>query len=294
MVELSNSTKNSLIKIHQDVYTQLSEKYIDVFLCGGASKKTYKSVRDKIRLQFKNYNRFRIMYPEDLFIDILNRDKHADLLTLEQFLADNCDIIIITCESAGSLVELGAFVNHSETQKKVIALIEQSHKKDKSFVMLGPIRMLSKKGKHNVVYYDPSDISTLGEILVKFSQSKNLENSRTIFTKKAINSIVGLYRLIPLLIFFFNKIDSHSLVTYLKFLFKHNNISEKNFDSLFRSSLKLLYNEKSILRTNNFYSLTENGYETVRNIMENARISRKSFLYDNIRFGIIKEYTASL
>lgn len=289
MHTLSNSIKNVLIRIHKEVYTQINEKYIDIFLCGGMSKGLHKSDRDKIRYNFANNDRFRIMYPEELFIDILNRDRQADLLSLEKFLADNCDIIAITCESAGSLVELGAFVNHDETEKKVIALIDQSHKKDKSFIMLGPIRMLLKKGKYNVIFYNPKEIKTLVQNLIKYSKSKNIENSNSPYTKKGINSMVGLYYFIPILLFFFNEIDSEDLVNYIRFLFQNNNYDEKNFDRLFRASLKLLYREKSIFKMNTTYRLTENGYDIIRNIMKNAKIQRKSSLYDNIRFCIMDQ-----
>ena len=64
-------------------------------------------------------------------MEILNKDKESDLLSLEKFLADNCDIICIICESAGSLVELGAFTNNDATVGKVIAVIEEKRKKIK-------------------------------------------------------------------------------------------------------------------------------------------------------------------
>ena len=55
------------------------------------------------------YKPLKIFYPEDLLIEILNKTKDADLLSYEQFLASNSHVIVIICESAGSLVELGAF-----------------------------------------------------------------------------------------------------------------------------------------------------------------------------------------
>lgn len=42
-------------------------------------------------------------------MDILNKDKKMDLLSLENFVAENSDIICVMPESPGSLVELGAF-----------------------------------------------------------------------------------------------------------------------------------------------------------------------------------------
>ncbi|WP_346896728.1 hypothetical protein [Clostridium sp. UBA7503] len=98
---------DSIDKIYTDIYNKINREYIDVFLCGGVStNESY--LRDWVRIEFEK-NKIRALYPEDLFMDILNRDKKMDLLSLEDFLAENSDIICVMPESPGSLVELGAF-----------------------------------------------------------------------------------------------------------------------------------------------------------------------------------------
>lgn len=84
-------------------------------------------------------------------IEILNKTKDADLLSYEQFLASNSHVIVIICESAGSLVELGAFTNNEYTVDKVIAAVDKKLAKHKSFIMLGPIKYLKKRNKLNVI-----------------------------------------------------------------------------------------------------------------------------------------------
>ena len=152
--EIDINTKKSLQKIYTKIFCRIEEQYIIVFLCGGASTKLKKSLRDRMRVLLeKDKGRYfwklpiKVFYPEDLLIDFLNKTKNADLLSYEQFLANNSHIIAIICESAGSLVELGAFTNNEYTVNKVIAAVDKKRTKDKSFIMLGPIKFLRKKNK---------------------------------------------------------------------------------------------------------------------------------------------------
>ena len=54
---------------------------------------------------------------------MLNRNKKADLLEYENFLAENADIICVICESMGSAVELGAFVQNPKIRDKMVVVI---------------------------------------------------------------------------------------------------------------------------------------------------------------------------
>ncbi len=144
-----DSFKSSVIKeIHDKVYLKVRKETVDVFLCGGADKK--KHIRDEVRNNLIKNNKIRVLYPEDLFLDILARNKSSDLLSLENFLADNSDYICIICESPGSFVELGAFTNHPNIREKLIAVVNLEFKRARSFIMLGPIKMIQKMGKDRV------------------------------------------------------------------------------------------------------------------------------------------------
>lgn len=129
---LDTRTKQTLIKIHDEVFVKINQYYVDVFLCGGAGK-SEEFLRDRIRDKLKVYKNLRIMYPEDLFVEQINKNKDYDLLSLERFLANNCEVICVICESPGSLVELGAFVNNSETFDKVVAVVEEKRKRKKFY-----------------------------------------------------------------------------------------------------------------------------------------------------------------
>lgn len=294
-VKIDIETKNTLLKMHNDIYTKINQNTIDVFLCGGTSSTMYTSIRDKIREKMGNYKDIRILYPEDLFIEILNKNKEHDLLSLERFLANNCDIICIVCESDGSLVELGAFTNNDDTVNKVIAVIEEKRKSDKSFIMLGPIKILRKINKTQVVFYNEDDLNELNIKLLKTFRLNKLREIRgeKKVTNKTLNTITGLYYFIPIMLNFFNSLSVDRISESLKFLFRENNYGLDEFDTLFRSSLKLLYKDRYISKNVSdgelVYLLTEKGYKNVKNVLDSASIYRKTILYDRIRFAIIKK-----
>ncbi|HFJ9403502.1 MAG: retron St85 family effector protein [Bacillus sp. (in: firmicutes)] len=294
-VKIDSGTKNTLLKIYNDIYTKINQNTIDVFLCGGTSNATYTSTRDKIREGMDEYKDIRILYPEDLFVEMLNKNKEYDLLSLERFLANNCDIICIVCESDGSLVELGAFTNNDETVNKVIAVIEEKRKKDKSFIMLGPIKILRKMNKNQVVFYNENNLNELNIKLQKnfrLNKLKEIREKKKV-TNKTLNTITGLYYFIPIMLNFFNSLSVDRISEYLKFLFHENNYGLDDFDTLFRTSLKLLYKDryisKNIIEGELVYLLTEKGYKNVNNVLNGASIGQKTILYDRIRFAIIKK-----
>lgn len=286
--------KNILIKIHDEIYNKMTQKYIDVFLCGGASNNNYTSVRDKIRDGLSTFENIRILYPEDLFIEMLNKNKDYDLLSLERFLADNCDFICIVCESAGSLVELGAFTNNEDTVDKVIALIEEKRRRKKSFIMLGPVKILRKKGKDRVIFYN-EDLKGIDQKLKRTFEKNKIQQiiGKQEGSYKPINTLFGLYYIVPIILYFFKNTNVSFLTNSLKFLFIEKGYSLEDFETLFRPSLKLLYKDKYISKNipevgKTGYALTENGYKKVNELLGNMDIKNKNVLYDSIRFGIIR------
>ena len=81
--------------IFDDVFCKTFTQSFFIFLCGGADKR---HIRNKIRIQLET-NGLQVLYPEDLFMDMLNRDKKADLLEYENLLASNSDIVCIILTS---------------------------------------------------------------------------------------------------------------------------------------------------------------------------------------------------
>lgn len=289
--ELNDNTKNNLNKIYKEIYQQINEQNIDIFLCGGASSQKSRSVRDRLRKKLEvNTINLRIHYPEDLFIEMLNTNKKCDLLSLEGFLADNCDYICIICESPGSFVELGAFSNNKKTINKVIPVIEEKYKKKKSFIMLGPIKLISKLNNDNVIYYLRDDIKDLSSKLIK--RFKCRKSTNNVINKNIdINTMIGFYHFIPLILYLYNNLTIKNIVKMLTYVLnKHKNINN-NFDTILSTSLRLLFNDKiikkNIIKDSYTYSLTTKGYKKLNDTLKNTKIKNKTLLLDSIRFDIM-------
>ena len=261
-------TAKILMKIYTNIFCSFEEQYIIVFLCVGASTKEKKSLRDKIRIMLENEKKryswllpIKVFYPEDLLIEVLNKTKDADLLSYEQFLANNSHVIAIICESAGSLVELGAFTNNEYTVNKVIAAVEKKRIKDKSFIMLGPIKYLKRKSKVNVVEYGV-DEDKFARDLLKNIREKHMKaiSSRKI----SLCTIVGMHYFIQLLLYCFK------------------------FNILFNAALKLLFQDKQIIKMTDqrygIYKLTKKGYSSMEKMITRCTSGR---VCDKIRIEIM-------
>ena len=206
-------------EIYNNIFCNIRHRNIDLFLCGAASTKEKKSNRDIIRSRLENNDNLSILYPEDMFMEMLNRKKY-DLLTLEKFLASNSDIILIVCESPGSFTELGAFVNNSETLEKVVVLLQTKYKNAKSFIRQGPVEYVRMNNKDNVIYFN-NNIGELVEKIEKYLKKKFGYRYKTKELKlKDLNLISGQYYFIITLLYFYQELDVKSLVVILKHLYE--------------------------------------------------------------------------
>ncbi len=284
-----------------NVFDKISDNMINIFLCGGASDKNQISYRDELNQYFNSqiYSNVRIFYPEDLFVSLLNSDKSQNMLELENFLVANSDIVCIVAESVGSFVELGAFVNSDKTRQKVVALVEEQFKRAKSFLMLGPIDLLTKEDKSKVIYYTKLDVQKSASEIIKFAR-KNTYKGKGL----KINTIVGLAHYISLLLFFYNELNIEQLDKYVQFSLRKENLDfkVKKDDILLRSALKLLFKEKKIIKdVNRYYYLSKKGLEDIRVLLGLEVNSVKRYynapriynndvkLYDEIKFDIMRD-----
>jgi hypothetical protein len=129
-----------------------------VFLVGAKSTDPT-SLRARLRgdLETRSYvSRFRVLYPEELFDDLLSGKfgERFDLLRLENLLAEGVDAVVILLESAGSIAELGAFCNHRKLAEKLVVVVQEEHRRDHSFIMLGPVRQVRERNRQAVIFAD--------------------------------------------------------------------------------------------------------------------------------------------
>jgi hypothetical protein len=126
-------------KIRLDVYRPVNSTKTTIFLCG-ADMSNQEQMRYRIAERLKN-RRFSyiydIIYPEDIFDELLYSLKTKDLLSLEALLAESVDAIVLIPESPGSFAELGAFANDELLRKKMICIVDKKFKKDRSFINQG-------------------------------------------------------------------------------------------------------------------------------------------------------------
>ena len=289
---LNDDIKKIICEIYSQMFCRFNEQYIIVFLCGGASYKGKISLRDKIRVLLENDKGrhywqlpIKVFYPEDLLIEILNKTKDADLLSYEQLMANNSNIIAIICESAGSLVELGAFTNNEYTVNKVIAAVDKKRTKDKSFIMLGPIKYLKKKNKLNVVEYG-SDEQEFSHMLSKNIREKYVKTTKN--EEMSLSTIVGMHYFIQLLLYFFKTLNSKDLANIIRYVGEKFNVDLEDFNVIFNAALKLLFQDKQIVKMSttrySSYQLTKKGYRSMERAILNC--TRKG-VCDKIRIDIM-------
>lgn len=278
-------------EIYDKIFCNIQHRNIDLFLCGAASTKKKTSYRDIIRSKLENNSNLSILYPEDMFMEMLNRKKY-DLLTLEKFLANNSDLILIVCESPGSFTELGAFVNNSETLEKVVVLIQTKYKNAKSFIRQGPVEYVRMKNKNNVIYFNNNIDEAVGEI------QRYLRNrfwyfgyKRKKLRLKDLNLISGQYYFIILLLYFYQELNVKNLVMVIKELYKIKyNIEE--FDIIYSSAIKRLFKEGLIKKEEPIekviqYKLTDKGYDFANLLLSYVSLENRTRTIDKIRLKII-------
>lgn len=282
---------NIVNKIYNEIFCNIQHGNIDLFLCGAASTKERTSYRDIIRMKLEDNANLSILYPEDMFTELLNRKKY-DLLTLEKFLANNSDVILIVCESPGSFAELGAFANNSETLEKVVVLLQTKYKNSKSFIRKGPVEYVRMKNKNNVIYFNSNIDDTIEKIKKYLKNRFGLSGYRKKKLKfKDLNLISGQYYFIVLLLYFYQELNVKVMVEVLKNLYQMK-YNIENFDIIYSSAIKRLFKEGLIKKEDSIekiilYKLTDKGYKFVKLLLSYVSLENRTNVIDKIRLEIM-------
>lgn len=184
-----------------------------VFLCGKAYRdgeydETNRGITQKYLC--RKSNDVFIVLSEKLWEDSF--DSNIDLLTFEEFLAEVSDSIILFVESPGSFCELGAFAYAEKLfSDKLIIVIDEKFKGDKSFIITGPTAKALKDGA-KVIYAPLGGTGLLSSFELRsaidakiqdFQSKSYLQNKRTPnqeMEKVLVNSfILELLELIKIL-----------------------------------------------------------------------------------------------
>ena len=152
-----DALENLARKIHESAYKGFYRNRITVFL-GGAGLGKKGSARDQIQKALEAdwywYNKYDLFTPEDLFEELISGPHRHDLMSLENILADSVDAIVLVIESPGAIAELGFFAANERLRKKLVCLVNQQYKKHRSFINLGPLRLLNDRKDGRVLFID--------------------------------------------------------------------------------------------------------------------------------------------
>ncbi|MCO4209367.1 retron St85 family effector protein [Aeromonas hydrophila] len=255
------------------------EKISTIFLCGADINDKSKA-RSKVANILGDKKRYRLLYPEDIFDDLLAGQGKYSLLNLESILAKSVDVIIICPESPGSFAELGAFSNNTELARKMIVLSDKKYKNAKSFINYGPYRLIkeSKSGKVMQVKYDSleAEHEDSRAILRKITaQIKTIKEQYPV--KRNIANLLETERFVLPCIYLIENADYFILLKLLM----HATEEDKGLCEIaLKSSIGSLINNNMITRSGYEYKITLAGYQYVKNNSEITRL-------DNTRLEIM-------
>jgi hypothetical protein len=274
------------IKIRDDFYKPRSSFKTSIFLCGADIKDVTKT-RYKIAEAFTdlwNSYQYDLVFPEDIFEELLYGYQGKDLLSLENLLAESIDVILIIPESPGSLAELGAFANDEKLRNKIVCLLDEKYKKDKSFINQGPVKLIKKTSKHGIVYIDPKN---LGKNIQKVHSS--IRAVKKTVSIGAITKNINLLQLDNFLlptIYLLEPIRKNTVIQCIEAVIA----DEKNASQISTTILTILTKKKFVELTPFGYRLTKAGINSFfdqKKIGKRVKIQQETVALDNIRLEIL-------
>lgn len=134
--------------------------------------------------------------------------------------------------------------------------------------MLGPIKYLKRKNKLNVVEYT-TDEDKFARDLLKNIREKYLKATSN--KKMNLCTIVGMHYFIQLLLYCFKSLNSKEIVDMIQCVAKQESVKIKEFNILFNAALKLLFQDKQIIKITDqrygIYKLTKKGYSSMEKMI---------------------------
>ncbi len=257
-----------------------------IFLIG-AGFKTGSQTRELLKKKLQEMRKYKINidihYPEDIFDELMFSEEKLDLLRLENLLAESVNAVVIILESAGAIAELGAFANHDKLQNKLIVIVDDEYKNDKSFIRLGPLKFLSNHTKSKVLYFSPK----LLQKKIPNIRAEIFNAAKRNRTEPIIDNIIFFQFYLLVLIFAIEPIDYNSLFEIA------NNISNDKEKTriILGSALQILLKNKNITLKNGQYSFTKNGYLNFCSTLDSIGLKGDVFrLMDNFRINVLNNH----
>ncbi|MFM5033542.1 retron St85 family effector protein [Aeromonas media] len=271
--KLASEQLKVVSKIIKDfIFIPLNSKKVTVFLCG-ADINDSSTARAKMAAIFSTVPRYDLIYPEDIFDDLLAGQGQYSLLTLENILAESVDAIVLFPESPGSLTELGAFSNNAQLAAKTIVLSDKKFEKKKSFINYGPYRLIKESGTGKVFHikYDDLNHDTEKTAIYKKvnDQITRIRSSHVVLKNEA--NILEVESFILPCIYLIENIDKVMLLELLK----HATMQKEELcDIAIKSALSRLTHKNFISRSDGLLSVTNDGINFVRDKFSNIYLDK--------------------
>jgi hypothetical protein len=274
--ELLSTISDAVIK---KLFIPQYERINTIFLCGADISDKSKA-RSKVATLLGDTRKNHLLYPEDIFDDLLAGQGKYSILKLENILAESVDVIIICPESPGSFAELGAFSNNKDLAKKTIVLSENKYKNEKSFINYGPYRLIkeSRSGKVLHVKYDDLNLENEESKTISRKITQQIRIIKDQYpVKRTVANLLEVERFILPCIFLIENIDYFILLRLLMLATQE----EKGLCEIaLKSSIGTLTNKNLITKSGHEYKVTLEGYNIIKNNSDNK-------ILDKIRLEIM-------
>ena len=272
--------------VNENVFSKLGQSNLTVFLVG-AGQKNPSSIRKSVReeLESKKYiSWFDVYYPEELFEEFILSGTQYDLLSLENLLAKNVHSVVIILESQGAIAELGAFANHKGLSDRLVVIIDKKYRKDKSFIMLGPVRYLQNKTKSIVIFHNIRNpkIDKLGEQIRKAVR----KISKDVSIDYSVKNPIAAQHFLLAAIYVTEPVKMDILTSMINSIIKR---TSKNIIIL-KSSLNILLRSSEVISQNGEYMLTRVGFNR---LMQTLKFEPEGYnilnLLDKLRVKVLNK-----
>lgn len=287
-------------KIRKDIFEPALSYKTSVFLCG-------KDISDNSSIRYRIANilttRYRysggydLIYPEDIFDELLYSSSETNLLSLENLLADSVDAVVVIPESAGSFTELGAFANNEKLRSKLICIIDNEFRRDKSFISQGPVKLVKSVNKDAVVYIDEKKLGKIDNNSFELPRfSRDTEVDKVVSSLKKIKknsykagnkiSLLQLDRFLLPVIFLLEPIDKSILAQIVSNAMEDE---KKSFEAT-TTALTMLTKKRYIELTSDGYKLTQigkNEFLSFRKKNSREKYLNKRIAIDELRLEIL-------
>ncbi|MBL4898951.1 MAG: retron St85 family effector protein [Colwellia sp.] len=259
--------------ITERIYVPVYQKKRTIFLCGADIKDKSKGRSKMAALLKDNQSRiqYELLYPENLFDDLLAGQGQQSLLALENILANSVDAIILLPESPGSFAELGAFANNKNLVNKLICVTNQRYKNKRSFLNYGPNRLIkaSNSGKVSYLDYEHLNCPKQGQKIFRMISDSITKIQKQYPVDKSVTNILEAENFILPCIYLIEDIDFNSLKALLKLATNQDDVMS---DIATRSALTKLQTTRMITKNTDGYNMTKSGEIHVLSIFKLHRL----------------------